>query len=391
LFRQLTKTGSPVNSIVVTLLVLAVVIITLDPTGIAKLASAFQLLLFSFVNLGVIVMRESKIQSYDPGYKSPLYPWMQIVGIFTPFFFIVEMGAMSILFSVGLILVCTLWYLFYARKRAVRSGAIYHIFERLGRQRNAGLDSELRGILKEKGLRDEDPFNEIVSRSLVIDLNSATDFDRVVDLVSEKLNKIIPLTSAQIKNQIMEGTLIGATPVTHGVALPHFRTDRIEHSEMVLVRCKEGIKTPLINPLTHQVEDEQSVSAVFFLISPENNPTQHLRILAQIAGRVDDDNFASDWEGARDEQDLREALLHDERFISICVEAGSKTEGMINKQLRRIYIPKGCLVAMLRRGTTVIVPGGDTLILEGDRLTVIGSPESIIELKNYYFGNKTDR
>ena len=40
----------------------------------------------------------------------------------------------------------------------MRDGAIYHWFERLGRRRYEGLDPELRGILKEKGLRAEDPF-----------------------------------------------------------------------------------------------------------------------------------------------------------------------------------------------------------------------------------------
>ena len=61
---------------------------------------------------------------------------------------------------------------------------------------------------------------------------------------------------------------------------------------LVLIRVKNGIDIPIFNPLTYQEEDVQRVAAVFFLISPEKDPTQHLRILAQIAGRVDDDSFA---------------------------------------------------------------------------------------------------
>ncbi len=55
-------------------------LVLLDVEKIAKLASAFQLLIFALVCLAVIVMRESRIESYDPGYRSPGYPWMQIFG-----------------------------------------------------------------------------------------------------------------------------------------------------------------------------------------------------------------------------------------------------------------------------------------------------------------------
>jgi basic amino acid/polyamine antiporter, APA family len=62
------------------------------------LASAFQLLMFALVSLAMIVMRESRIAPYDPGYRSPFYPWLQIAGILGPLFFVAEMGEMSLLF-----------------------------------------------------------------------------------------------------------------------------------------------------------------------------------------------------------------------------------------------------------------------------------------------------
>ena len=93
-----------------------------------------------------------------------------MLGIILPLIFIAEMGWLSIIFSTGLVVAGVVWYFTYAKKRVIRTGAIYHIFERLGRQRYGGLESEMRGILKEKGLRDTDPFDEIVTRSNVIDL-----------------------------------------------------------------------------------------------------------------------------------------------------------------------------------------------------------------------------
>ncbi|MDZ7766770.1 MAG: amino acid permease [Melioribacteraceae bacterium] len=349
IFRQLVGKGIPLISIITTVGVIVLILLFLNPLKIAKLASAFQLLMFALVSLAVIVMRESKIESYDPGYKSPFYPWMQIIGIISPFILIFYMGALSILFTFGLILVSSLWFIYYGKKRVARTGAIYHIFERLGRSRYQGLDSELRGILKEKGLRQEDPFEDIITRSIVLDLKGEKYFQEVVDLASYKLAQIIPHTSEEIRDLVLQGTRVGATPVTHGVALPHFRSDRVKQTQMVLVRAKNGVKIRLINPITQEEEEEHEVSAIFFLISPENNPAQHLRILAQIAGRVDDDNFVNEWNTAKSDQELKEVLLYDEKFLSLVVTKENKTSYMIQNPIHAINLPKGCLVALLQR------------------------------------------
>ena len=45
------------------------VLLLFDVEAVAKLASAFQLLLFFLLNLAVVVMRESKIEAYKPGFS----------------------------------------------------------------------------------------------------------------------------------------------------------------------------------------------------------------------------------------------------------------------------------------------------------------------------------
>jgi mannitol/fructose-specific phosphotransferase system IIA component (Ntr-type) len=294
------------------------------------------------------------------------------------------MGWMPALFSIALIIIALLWYYYYAKDKVSRSGAIYHVFERLGHQRYDGLDSELRGILKEKGLREEDPFDEIVTRSMVLDLTKPEEFENVVDQVSSKLSGILPLSKKEIIQQIMDGTRVGATPVTHGVALPHFRVEGILHAYMVLVRAVEGIKIQIYNPLTQEEEDETIVNAIFFLVSPESNPAQHLRILARIAGRVDEESFTKEWINAENENELKEALLHDERFMTLTITKDDVSEIMIGKQLHEITIPQGCLVALLRREDHSIIPKGNTVLEAGDRLTIIGDPSAMKEMNKLY-------
>jgi len=381
IFQRLSPHGIPYISIILTIAIIVVIIVSFNPTKIAKLASAFQLLMFAFVCLGVIVMRESRIESYDPGYKSPLYPWMQLVGIGAAVFLIFKMGWLAISFSAGLIVLAVMWYRFFAYGKVQRQGAVYHIFERLGRSRYTGLDSELRGILKEKGLRETDPFDEIVTRSFVLDIKEKTEFSEAAKQAAVLFSQVVYVDAGVLANKFNEGTKIGLTPVTHGIALPHFRLENITQAEMVLVRAVNGVHIKFNNPITGTQDDEAVVKALFFLVSPERDPTQHLRILAQIAGRVDDDNFAEEWEKAGNDQELREALLHDERLMLVHISRHELSAFMIDKALRDIHIPKGCLVAFLRREGETIVPDGNTVFMDADNLTVIGDPRSLEELK----------
>jgi amino acid transporter/mannitol/fructose-specific phosphotransferase system IIA component (Ntr-type) len=382
--RKISKDGIPINGILLTVGSMLVFLVLLDPIKIAKLASAFQLLLFAFICLAVIVMRESRIDSYDPGFRSPLYPWLHIVGAGAQFYLIAQMGPLVIC-STAVVSGIAAWsYFKYASGQVVRDGAIYHIFERWGHKRYEGLDVELRGIMKEKGLRKEDPFDEIVARAQFIDAGPSDTFDSIAQRASALLAERLRISADKFYEGFMRGTKVGATPVSHGAALPHTRLKDITQAEMVLVRCRTSIHIEVLQEFAEGSATDEPIHAIFFLASPEGQPGQHLRILAQIAGRVDDDDYIKAWLEAGNDQDLKEILLRDERYVSIKLLYGSPGEPMIGKALRELNVPHGCLVAMVRRGELTFVPWGNTLLSEGDQLTIIGDPTSITEFKSIY-------
>jgi len=382
-FSKLTSKNIPHFGILITIGFIIIILLIFETANIAKLASAFQLMMFSLICFAVVVMRESRIEAYDPGYKSPLYPWMQIFGVFSPMWLIAEMGIVPILFSLSLVTFGTIWYMTYARDRVIRSGAIYHLFARLGKQRFKGLDHELRGIMKEKGLRDEDPFDELVARAQVLEYSKKYNFMEISNYVEKELIKTLGFRTEKLEKSFLDGSRIGATPISNGAALPHIRIAEIERAELVMVRTKYPcyVEAP---DFSGNVSLQGPIHAFFFLVSPNENPGQHLRILAQIAGRVDDKNFLKDWLLAKDDQELKEILLRDERFLSLQIRKDKPTSILIGKSLSQIKMSEGSLVALIRRKGETIIPRGNTVLLEGDRLTIIGDAFGIKQLNEEY-------
>ena len=382
-FSKLTPRNIPHYGIAVTVGLIIFLVMSFDIASIAKLASAFQLLMFALICFAVIVMRESRIEAYDPGYLSPFYPWMQLFGVFSPVWLIAEMGMVPILFSLALVTLGTVWYISYARERVVRSGAIYHLFARLGEQRFEGLDRELRGIMKEKGVREEDPFDEVVTRAEVMEFSQKYLFEDITHDVAKELARSLRIPADELEQGFMEGSRIGATPISHGAALPHIRLADIKRAEMVIVKAKGTcfVEAP---DFSGKISLQGPIHAFFFLVSPSENPGQHLRILAQIAGRVDDEDFLKDWLAANDEQELKEILLRDERFLSLRIRSNTPSSVLIGRSLGEIRMPEGSLVALIRRKGETIIPRGQTVLEEGDRLTVIGDAHGIEKLNNEY-------
>ncbi len=358
-----------------------------NPTKIAKLASAFQLLLFALSCLAVIIMRESHIESYDPSYRSPFYPWLPIIGVVAPLFLIVEMGIWPSLFTLSLVVVATVWYFAYAQERVTRGGAIYHIFARLGKRRYEGLDRELRGILKEKGLRDEDPFDVVIAHSHLIDITTPVNFGQVVRRAATYLSKRLSVPKHVLIDGFLQGTQVGATPVSHGVALPHMRLHEIEHPELVMIRTQNAVHVDIEEEfLGEEVTEQPMVHAFFFLVSPEHNPGQHLRILAQIADHADDERFVKRWIKAKNEQQLKELLLRHERYLSLKLRKDSKSSSLIGQAIRDLSLPQETLIALIHRDGEIIFPRGRTQLKEGDRMTIIGEPKGIQKLSEEYKG-----
>ena len=95
IFEEVNATyETPHWPIIVTGLMMAFAILWMDVSDVAKLASGFQIMIFIVVNSCVIILRKSHSDHewYQPSYRSPLYPFTQLFGIFAGLALVMVMG-----------------------------------------------------------------------------------------------------------------------------------------------------------------------------------------------------------------------------------------------------------------------------------------------------------
>ncbi len=232
-------------------------------------------------------------------------------------------------------------------------------------------------------MRAEDAFDEVVARAFTLDLKEGDSFEEATRRASSRLAQRLPVSAQHLAEGFLHGTQTGATPVSHGTALPHLRVPEAEAPEMVLARSFGGLTVEVGDQFTDE-RHGTLIHAIFFLVSPEKNPGQHLRLLAGIAGRADDDDFLDVWLAAEEPADLREAVLRDERFMSLYLADRGPAAGLIGLRLKEVDWPHGTLVALLRREGEILIPSGGTELVAGDRLSIVGEADGIQQIRGRY-------
>ncbi|MDP6864671.1 MAG: amino acid permease [Candidatus Poseidoniaceae archaeon] len=114
------KWETPHWPIIITGIAMALAIIFLPVSDVAKLASGFQIMIFIVVNSCVIVLRKTANENpdYNPTYHSPMYPIMQLWGIIGGIIFVVIMGEKAVIGAVAAIILGLISYYIYGKKHA---------------------------------------------------------------------------------------------------------------------------------------------------------------------------------------------------------------------------------------------------------------------------------
>jgi amino acid transporter/mannitol/fructose-specific phosphotransferase system IIA component (Ntr-type) len=250
----------------------------------------------------VIILRESRLHNYQPRFRAPLYPWLQIFGILGFNFLIIEMGREALLISSLLIVVAIFVYWFYGRIRTNREYALLHLIERITAKEltTYSLESELREIIRERDDIIKDRFDHTVEKCVMLDIRESTSLDeffrRAADVMSERLK----LNSSVLFNLLVQREKETSTVLNSDLAIPHIIIDGEKTFEILLVRAREGIRFS---------DEYQEVHTVFVLAGTRDERNFHLRVLSAIAQIVQNPDFEKKWMTARNERALRDIIL----------------------------------------------------------------------------------
>ena len=114
------KFETPHLAIIGTGLAMAAAILFLPVHDVAKLASGFQIMIFVIINSCVIVLRRASSSHswYKPEWISPLYPFVQLLGIIGGSVLIYLMGGKAILGAAACCVLGLITYYLYGKSRA---------------------------------------------------------------------------------------------------------------------------------------------------------------------------------------------------------------------------------------------------------------------------------
>ncbi len=373
IFGKIGKFETPHYSVILTTSVMLVILILFDVKGVAKLASAFQLLLFCLLNLAVIVMRESRIEAYKPGFKSPFYPYVQIIGMFVSLWLVAQMGYLAVGFTGTLILLSVAWYFYYAHGRVTRQGAIFHVHARLGRKKDNAIERELMTIINEKNVRSSIIYQKVIARSIIVDQNQNESANHLVarseQLLAERLNVNADRLSDTLFN--LEEKLI---ELREGVFFTYDQNQYCQVPEMLAIHSQDGVGVFVDG-------EEKTAFALLFLVTPKSSHLLRMRIIGHLAELIESEGFVESWRAGSGEAELRSLMLSEDRFIHIEVSADKYFGKWAGKLVKDVDLPGEALITMIERKDGMVIPKGNTTIIEGDILFVLGYPSCIADLK----------
>ena len=122
---------------------------------------------------------------------------------------------------------------------------------------------------------------------------------RVIETLSHLLADSLPEANGLLGG-LLKREKLGTTALGNGVAIPHTRA-AIDSPKIAILTLKHGIE--------FDAPDDTLVDVFFAIAVPENNPEQHLSILADLAKALKNTVFCEHLRHAKSNNKLHEALI----------------------------------------------------------------------------------
>ncbi|KAL0204851.1 hypothetical protein P9112_000158 [Eukaryota sp. TZLM1-RC] len=241
LSKSSQKFKTPVNGIIATYVILVVCLAFLSIEGLAKVASAQFLLSNLLVMSAGLVFGLSRFPSYQPRFKTLLFPYMNVAGIIINIVLLVDMGSISWISTSVMLVAVAVWYFIYVLPRNKQTQCVLkYLLSHPDAESRSSVEDELFKIRTADIKKDH--FDYVTDRATVIETDckdSRELFRTCADAVNAKFG--IPPNNSF--NMFVDAEFNGGFDIVPHVAVFNLAVvDTKDFLELFIVRSKKGVK-----------------------------------------------------------------------------------------------------------------------------------------------------
>jgi mannitol/fructose-specific phosphotransferase system IIA component (Ntr-type) len=142
----------------------------------------------------------------------------------------------------------------------------------------------------------------VITDAIVVDLQATTKEAAIREIIGSLLAAGCLAESDQesVIRAILNREELGSTGIGQGVAVPHTRHPTVSRLLGTVALSRKGVEFAAL--------DGEPVDILFLLVSPPNQPGDHLRALENISRHLKDDRFVSFLRQAKSREQVTEVL-----------------------------------------------------------------------------------
>ncbi len=292
--------GTPTIAIVITGIIIFLSLL-LPLEILVKAASTVILALYVLTNFAVIILRESKMVNYQPSFKTPFYPWLQIASILLFIFLIVDLGAEAIEITLGLILAGFIVYMFYGRKRQKKEYALLHLLERVTARELTEdiLEDELREIIIDREGIEQDFFDHLIKDAEITDIDGPETIENVIEKVVEKISGQVDMSADELLSRFLARRKESNICVAGFTAIHHIVLEGEGEMFLKIIRSRKGIRF---------TDRKDEVKAIFLVGGTREKRKAQFEALDCLASVTEQKEFREKWLTAETPAELKNLL-----------------------------------------------------------------------------------
>jgi len=141
---------------------------------------------------------------------------------------------------------------------------------------------------------------KLISNKFILLNQKLNNKKNALELISDHFEKEIQIKKEIVFDSLYAREKLGTTALGSGVALPHARIDVLKNIQTLIIQLNSGIDFDAV--------DGKKVDIIFVLLVPNVNSDDHVKLLAEIASVLDNNEIVKKIRNAKSPHEIILAL-----------------------------------------------------------------------------------